>query len=165
MNGQPVDLKAHFRDLVTACGGPKRAASLCHTQPIHISEMMAGHVPERWPRVDHVAILEADCGQPIVTTALADRIGYAIEAVHPDRENISAIGHLYQVTTETHQVVDALIAALGDGQIDEGERRDIRASAHRAIAALQRLCADLADGSAPVSIAGFGASNMRRSEK
>lgn len=150
---QPVELKAFFRDLVTACGGPKRAAQLVGAQASHISEAMAAHVPERWPRLDYIAILEADCGQPIVTSALADRLGYSIAPVAASGDPRPAVQHLASVTRETHDVVAALIDAMADGHVGEAERRQIRTQAQEAIQALHKLCADMADPAAGGNVA------------
>ena len=150
---QPVELKAFFRDLVTACGGPKRAAQLVGAQASHISEAMAAHVPERWPRVDQVAILEADCGRPFVTAALADRLGYSVAPVATGEDAKPAVQHLATVTRETHDVVAALIDAMADGHVGEAERRQIRAQAQEAIQALHKLCADMADPAAGGNVA------------
>lgn len=144
----PVELKAYFRDLVTACGGPQRAAKILGAQQSHISEAMATHNLDRWPRLDHVALLEADCGQPIVTAALADRRGYALEAVNAAGDHSSPLAHLHGIVSEVRDVECGILAAMQDGQLSAAERRDIRRQAQEAIAALNRLCADLLDPAA-----------------
>lgn len=141
----PVELKAYFRDLVTACGGPKRAAEIVGAQPSHISEAMAAHNLDRWPRLDHVALLERDCGQPIVTAALADRSGYSLEAVTASGANASPLGHLHRIVSEVRDVECGILQAMQDGQLTAAERRDIRRQVQEAIAALNALCADLLD--------------------
>lgn len=145
----PIELKAFYRDLVTACGGPKRAAEITGGQPSHISEAMAPHHPERWPRIDHVAMLEAECGQPIVTAALADRLGYAIAAVTAPGGQRAPLSRLSHIVSEVRDVEVGILNAMSDGHITAGERRDIRKEAQQAIAALNALCADLADPAAP----------------
>lgn len=95
----PLELKAYFRDLVVACGGPKRAAEITGGQASHISEAMAPHNADRWPRLDHVAMLEADCGQPIVAAALADRSGYGLQAVSSVGAHESPLAHLCRVVS------------------------------------------------------------------
>jgi len=144
----PVELKAYFRDLVTACGGPKRAAELVGAQPSHISEAMATHTLERWPRLDHVALLEADCGQPIVTSALADRSGYSLTCVTASDANTSPLAHLHRIVSEVRDVECGILHAMQDGQLTAAERRDIRRQVQEAVAALNALCADLIDPAA-----------------
>jgi hypothetical protein len=55
-----LDLKARFRDLVRAAGGPKRVAEKTRGCQSRISEAMAPQVDDRFPAVDQVADLEAD---------------------------------------------------------------------------------------------------------
>lgn len=150
---RPLELKAYFRDLVTACGGPKRAAEITGGQASHISEAMAAHCVERWPRLDHVALLEADCGQPIVTAALADRLGFALRAVNATASLTSPLGHLSRIVSEVRDVECGILNAMQDGKLSLVERRDVRKQAQDAIAALQALCADLLDPAAASNIA------------
>lgn len=140
---RPLELKAYFRDLVVACGGPKRAAEITGGQASHISEAMASHSVDRWPRLDHIAMLEADCGQPIIAAALADRLGFALQAVSAAGNNESPLAHLCRVVTQIRDVEVGILSAAVDGRISESERRDIRREAQDAIAALNALCADL----------------------
>lgn len=149
----PLELKAYFRDLVTACGGPKRAAEITGGQASHISEAMAAHHPERWPRLDHVAMLEAECGQPILTAVLADRSGYALQAVSTVGAQGSPLGHLSRIVSEVRDVECGILNAMQDGQLSAAERRDVRRQAQEAIAALNALCADLLDPAAQGGIA------------
>jgi hypothetical protein len=149
----PLELKAYFRDLVTACGGPKRAAELLGAQQSHISEAMGAHNPDRWPRLDHVATLEADCGQPIVTAALADRIGYGLQAVTAQGQHASPLLHLARIVSEVRDVECSVLTAMTDGQLSAAERREVRRHAQEAIAALNALCADLLDPAAVGSVA------------
>lgn len=149
----PLELKAYFRDLVTACGGPKRAAEITGGQPSHISEAMAAHHPERWPRLDQIAMLEAECGQPIVTAALADRSGYALQAVSPQASHCSPLAHLARIVTQVRDVECSVLNAMQDGQLSAAERRDVRRQAQEAIAALNALCADLLDPAAHGGVA------------
>lgn len=144
----PLELKAFYRDLVIACGGPKRAAEITGGQASHISEAMAAHHVDRWPRIDQVALLEADCGQPIVTAALADRMGYALQAVSAQGSHSSPLAHLSRIVSEVRDVECSVLNAMSDGQLSAAERRDVRRQAQEAIAALNALCADLLDPSA-----------------
>jgi hypothetical protein len=142
---QPVELKAFFRDLVTACGGPKRAAQLVGAQASHISEAMAAHVPERWARLDQIAILEADCGQPIMTTALAERLGYSVAPAVASSEPKPVIEHLGAITQGFADLHAKVLEAMRDGHIGEGERRQILQSASGLAATVNNLRADAAD--------------------
>lgn len=106
---------------------------------------MAPHNLERWPRLDHVAMLEADCGQPIVSAALADRMGYGLQAIHPSGHDQSPLLHLSRVVSQVRDVECGILNAMHDGKLSAAERRDVRRQAQEAIAALNALCADLLD--------------------
>lgn len=141
----PIELKAYFRDLVTACGGPKRAAEITGGHASHISEAMAPHNSDRWPRLDHIALLEADCGHPIVTAALADRVGYAVEPVSAESNSKTPIAHLASMTSEFRDVEVGLINAMADGEITAAERRELGKQTQELIAALTNFRAFLID--------------------
>jgi hypothetical protein len=153
----PLELKAFYRDLVIACGGPKRAAEITGGQASHISEAMAAHHLDRWPRIDQVALLEADCGQPIVTAALADRSGYSLNSVTASDANISPLAHLHRIVSEVRDVECGILHAMQDGQLTAAERRDTRRQVQEAIAALNALCADLIDTAAVARVVKPGA--------
>lgn len=139
----PTELKAHFRDLVSACGGTKRAAAKLGAQPSHISEAMGPHWDDRWPRIDHVAVLESDCQQPIVTRALADRLGYALVAVDVDKPRRAALEHLGSILKECGEVEVALVRASADGRLSHVERRLLLTQVNEALAVLTSLRVDL----------------------
>jgi hypothetical protein len=152
----PIELKAYFRDLVVACGGPKRAAEITGGQASHISEAMAAHSVDRWPRLDHIAMLEADCGQPIVTAALADRTGYALQAVSSQGASSSPLRHLSRIVSEVRDVECGVLNAMTDGQLSAAERREVRRQAQEAIAALNAVCGDLLDPPRSPNVAHIG---------
>jgi hypothetical protein len=143
----PLELKAFYRDLVTACGGPKRAAEIVGAQASHMSEAMGAHNLDRWPRLDHVAMLEIECGQPIVTAALADRSGYSLNSETASDTHTSPLAHLHRIVSEVRDVECGILHAMQDGHLTAAERRDIRRQVQEAIAALNALCADLLDTS------------------
>lgn len=72
-------IKERFRLLVVANGGPTACERILCFPQSHISEAMSKHRLDRMPRADHISILEAACGQLIVTSFMADLQGYDVE--------------------------------------------------------------------------------------
>ena len=140
----PLELKAYFRDLIAACGGTKRAAQITSFNACNLSSAMAAHETERWPRIDHVMLLEADCGAPIVTAALADAAGFALVARRSAAPRLDTLHHLRGIRKETGDVQLQLAAAMHDGALSRNERRALRKEVGEAQAALEALRRDLA---------------------
>ena len=74
-----LQIKEKFRLLVLANGGPTACERILSFPQSRISEAMSKHLLERMPRADHISILEASCGQLIVTGFMANLHGYDIE--------------------------------------------------------------------------------------
>lgn len=140
---QPIGLKAHFRDLVAACGGTKRAAEIAGMQASHLSEAMASHNLERWPRIDHVALLEAECSAPIMTRALADAAGFDIVRRDAQPPGLKSLDHLRIIMKQCDEVHHGLADALVDSRISPRERKDLLVDIDQALGALMNLRLDL----------------------
>ena len=130
--------KAFFRDLLDACGGPKRASTITEHPDSHLSAMGAAHVHDRWPRLDHVIDLEQECGQPFVTRFMADALGY--DLVQRQR---SAHGKPMEVfarlVKETSDVQVCMVEAMADGRLNSVERAEIIKEAQQAIGELENF--------------------------
>lgn len=135
---QPIELKAYFRDLVEACGGTKRAAEKVGGHASHVSEAMATHITDRWPRLDHVAILESECGQPLVTRYLADQLGF--DLAQRDGKSLGDLPQAFAVAMkEMADVQVAYAAAIANREVDTAERAELVKQANQAIASLQNF--------------------------
>lgn len=120
-------IKAAFRDLVHACGGPKMAAAKTRGCQSRISEAMAAHEIERFPAIDQIADMEAECGIPIVTRHLADMAGYdivprSIAAAHANRPMVIAA----QMAASLGELQVAYAAAMDDGELTAVEQAKLR---------------------------------------
>lgn len=140
---QHLTLKALFRDLLTACGGLKRCAALLGHPDSHLSASAAAHVTDRWPRLDHVIDLEADCGQPIVTQFLADRHGMDLMPRTGTAPAASTVQHLSKLARETGEVIAQMAAAVADGEVSNSERAAIVREIQQMIDAGHAAMADL----------------------
>lgn len=137
-----LQIKAAFRDLVKLAGGQERSALVLGISQARISEACSVNHPERSPRVDHVAVLEADADQPVVTKLLAQLAGQVRVALDPS-DPLDPHLHLARIIKETGDVTSAMSQALADGRISPAEARGLRAEADAAILVLQEFTAQL----------------------
>ena len=135
-------VKAAWRDLVAAVGGPQRAAHITRGAPSRISEAMAPHCPERFPAADQIADLESECGQPVMTRALAGLAGYELTPLG-DGTRIDLHHHLARIVGDCGDVATELAAALADGTVSEAERLTLIREIEEARDRLLALKADL----------------------
>ena len=114
-------IKERFRLLVVANRGPTACEKILGFPQSHISEAMSRHRLDRMPRADHVSLLEAACGQLIMTSFMADLQGYDIEL----REHIPVDLATALATMLKDMGLAAADAALmlGKGSIDEATRK------------------------------------------
>lgn len=120
-------IKAAFRDLVTACGGPKLAADKTRGCQSRMSEAMAPHETERFPALDQIADLEAECGIPFVTRHLADMAGFdlvprSVAAGHSSKPMAIAA----QMAASLGELQVAYAAAIDDGELTAVEQAKLR---------------------------------------
>lgn len=119
-------LKMLSRKLIKACGGLDEASAACEAdcRPYsvpHLSRAQNPAYPAAYLPVDIVHCLEAYCGEPIVTRALAEARP-AVAAVGDLRDEISDV-------TERSAAIQAKVrAALADGRVDGPERADLEAA-------------------------------------
>lgn len=137
-------IKAAFRDLVTAAGGPKRAADKTRGCQSRISEAMAPHEDERFPAIDQVADLEGETGQLHITRLLADMAGFdlvpRVTSARPRTmlADAAAMGIAY---ADMHA---KFLMAMADGALDPVERTQLRAALNETRRLLNDFDAQLA---------------------
>lgn len=115
-------VKSATRDLVTACGGAKRAASL-----IGVSEQMVSRY--KLPTHDDIlpltcaAILEQDCGMPLVSSAISAFSGHdVVPAGEPIGATENCIKKLHAgVMRETADLLMVAAEAFADGRLTPSE--------------------------------------------
>ena len=138
MDGTDIQLsiKEQFRLLVVANKGPTACERILGFPQSHISEAMSRNRLDRMPRADHIAILEAACGQAIVTSFLADLLGFDLTTRH-----CRATGDLPHVFAaamkEMTDVQVSYVNAVANQEIDAKERAELVKQAQEAIASLQ----------------------------
>lgn len=114
-------LKAAQRDLIKMCGGIVRAAELTSTSTSHVGRWNQAKDTDLMP-INAIIILEADCGQPLVTSAMAELNGFRVE--DPERA-IKTTTSIMTSLADTMQEAGALFAsgaaAAADGKYTPAE--------------------------------------------
>lgn len=113
-------LKAETRRLIKACGGVESAASVTRVDFQTLSRYSRPQEQQFIP-VDVIADLEQDCGEPVVTRALADLAGYDLVKRESAAEPGEAERAFQALVSAEGEVTCEGIRALLDGAIDPGE--------------------------------------------
>jgi len=134
-----LTLKAAFRELVTMCGGVAQAAKITRGCISRISEAMSPNNEDRFPALDQIADLEAECGVPVVTRCLASMAGADMVA-RPEAAAPATINSLLSsAVLEFGDVSANIIRALGDGSLSADERQAALVEIDQAITAMHAL--------------------------
>lgn len=134
-------LKAAFRTLVSAAGGPARVGEITRARnPAKLSEACAPHCMDRFPALDVIADLECETGSPIVAKVLADLSGCDLVARDPKPADAKSLPErLARVARESADVTAAYLTATADGQLTDKERDALRREVAQALAELHSL--------------------------
>jgi hypothetical protein len=140
---ETLALKTAFRLLCDQVGGVDAAAMALSYPKSHLSDAASPHHPDRSPRVDHVAELEALGGEPLVTATLARLAGHELR---PREDALAgcARGSLLAVVAEAGGALRQVAEAMADGAICGAERAALAAqldSLARAVSAAQSALA------------------------
>jgi hypothetical protein len=117
-------LKAATRDLVKACGGLVRAGSVCGFSKTEVGRWQAVAEADLIPLVAIVR-LEADCGLPIVTAALAELQGHTLTPTDGGLECGSVFAAHAKVLGAVGAVASHIAEAAADGIVTPGEAEAI----------------------------------------
>lgn len=110
---------ARAKELIAACGTLHEAADNCRVSAALLSEYNNPNKPCTMP-ADVILDLEAYCGQPIYTSALAGASG----AIAPTPDLVcGAVG----VSAGMANLVQKIVEFLADNHLSERERRELDA--------------------------------------
>ena len=136
-------LKAGTRRLVKACGGQESCVlikGIGITRHQHFSEVGALDRPSEFLRLDRVALMEADCGQPIVTDLLARVTNHRLVPLPMITAARTPLGRVTaQAMKETADVFVRLGSFLDDGVLDSSEGAQLDREVDEAILKLLAL--------------------------
>lgn len=118
-------LKTASRALIGACGGIDGAAASTRVGRSELSRYQDPHTLGVSMPVDVVADLEAACGVPFVTRALAARAEHALIPLHVSGDPAALSRHLSAVAKEFAEMVAAATAAQSDGVLERRELDDM----------------------------------------
>lgn len=134
-------LKLKTRQLIDRCGGLDEASRACretcrpYSVP-HLSRCQVPTAPDFLP-IDIVLCLEAYCGEPIITGAMAEARPSAVEAGDLRDE-------LTDVVTGGSALLARLRSMLADDDLDPAERAEMAAGLEALLGEVQQAQAALA---------------------
>jgi hypothetical protein len=135
-------LKTAFRALIDAVGGFDPASLVLKFPVSKLSEAASLHRMDRAPRIDHVAVLEALVGEPLVTAQLARLSGHALL---PQQAAPAAPAPLLaRVLREAGELGGVTAETLADGRVTQAERDALVAGLDELILSAQRARAAVA---------------------
>lgn len=114
-------VKAAQKDLIKICGGIARVADLTSVSISHVGRWNSPKDKDLMP-INVIIELEADCGMPLVTSAMAEMNGFRVE--DPERAAKQTAGimtGLSEVMTEAGALFASGAAAAADGRFTPAE--------------------------------------------
>lgn len=135
-------LKAATRQLINAAGGMEAAAAISRGNHQTMSRYGSAHLDnvDRYIPIDVLADLESECGQPVLTAALARMSGHLLVPEPSVVHSGSALGVITaRALKETSEVFVALAEGLGDGKICVDDARKISKEIDEALSKLAAL--------------------------
>lgn len=115
---KPGSLKKACAELVEACGGQKAVAGLWKCAPQNVARMTDDDHRQNPPRVDQILLLEALCGQPIVTRFMAGELNCIVEPINCTLHQPLAFV-MGKVTKEMGEMLSAAALAVQAGTLSE----------------------------------------------
>ena len=142
-----LSLKAAVRRLVKACGGQEACALMPgmpkNKRPQAFSDYGNPRKPDMLP-LRLLPIMEADCGQPIVSDVLAAVTGHKLVPLPLIASQRNALGRItFEALKETSEVFARLGASLEDGSISSAEGAMLDSEIDEAIVKLLALRAQI----------------------
>lgn len=145
-----LTLKAATRRLVKACGGQESCALIDGINDRHQHFSEVGLVSEKFEskflRLDHVALLEADCGEPELTRELARATGHALVKLPLPMAAETPIPALISIATESTEFLATSWRAASDGVFSPEEVAELRLKLAAVMEACMAFDARLAAG-------------------
>jgi hypothetical protein len=136
-------LKAAYRTLLKAAGGPSYAAQeITRTDPARLSRY--GNPNEQmFAPLDVIRDLEAHVGEPIVTRVLADQAGHVMVPKKAATKSVDFDQHLACIAKEMSDLVGGIAQAKADGTITPAEIEAIKTQIREGYEAIANFEADL----------------------
>lgn len=137
-------VKAAQRDLIKLNGGIERAAELTSISKSQIGRMNNPADGELMT-LAAVVILEADCGQPVVTAVMAEANGRRLTDPEAERAaEVSVLSAHADVMRQSGELAHSMAVAISDGRVTPAEAQTIDRVAAKVAEANAELRAALA---------------------
>lgn len=145
-------LKAAYRSLLKAAGGPTYAAQeITRTDPARLSRY--GNPNEQmFAPIDVIRDLEAHVGEPIVSRVMADLVGFVMVPKRAATKSVDFDQHLACIAKELSDLVGGIAQAKADGTITPAEIEAIKTQIREGYEALANFEADIVRAESVVSI-------------
>jgi hypothetical protein len=138
-------LKAAMEDLVTRCGGQKRAGALMDGVSQQMVSLICDRDSNSMLTLRGKLALEADCGAPVVTAVEAELLGFKLvrDGAAPSGDACAYTAHA-AVMKEVGDLCGVFATSVADGRFSrtdaETARREL-AQLRLAIERFERVCA------------------------
>lgn len=149
-------IKSATRDLTDRCGGIERSATIASVSKSEVSRWRVAGEPSIITLPAALA-LEAECGVPLVTSAMASLGGHRVVSEDEAGGDASAIVMRHaEVMRAMAEVVATSAAAFADGRVTPAEAEQLDRSAAELLRQLDTWRADIAAAKGPRLVAGQG---------
>ncbi|WP_414901134.1 phage regulatory CII family protein [Rhizobium cremeum] len=129
-------LKASTRAAIIAAGKAKQLAACSRVNEPQISRYVGGDYPDFMP-LDVILDCELLAGQPVMTAALADMLGYRLVPIAGGDETSLTLDHVLDAVNAVGELLRAFRDGHSDGHLDEAERREITNCFNESMKSLQ----------------------------
>lgn len=150
-------VKAAQRDLIKLAGGIERAAEVTSISKSHIGRMNNPADGELMP-LAAVVMLEADCGQPLVTAVLAETNGRRLTDPEAERAaDVSVLSMHAELMRQSAELANGMAIAIADGRVTPAEAQSV----DRICSSLQAATSELRAALAAIKAKGGASASLR----
>lgn len=150
-------VKAAQRDLIKRNGGIERAAEITSISKSHMGRMNNPADGELLP-LAAVVMLEADCGQPLVTAVLAETNGRRLTDPEAERAaDVSVLSMHAELMRQSAELANGMAIAIADGRVTPAEAQSV----DRICSSLQAATSELRAALAAIKAKGGAAAALR----
>ncbi|SMD18228.1 hypothetical protein [Rhizobium sp. RU36D] len=150
-------MKAAQRDLIERCGGIARAESITGFSKSHVGRWNNPNDPDLMP-VGAVRALEADCGQPLITSVMAEANGRRLTDPDLERQaDVSIMTTHAETMLQAAELARTMAVVISDGHVSPSEATTV----DRVAASLETALSDLRASLAQIKARGGGDASLR----
>lgn len=149
-------VKSATRDLIDHCGGIERAAAIAHVSKSEVGRWRVSTDPAIIT-IPAALALEAECGVPLVTSAMAALGGHRVVGEdEPGGDATAIVARHAEMMRSMAEVVATAATAFADGKVTPAEAEILDRAAADLARKIEHWRADIADAKGPRLVAGGG---------